>query len=57
LNNYKLVFAAGKGGENDFKMMKNLVRISTADILESYMIGKVIGEGIMGVYEEYQLVI
>jgi len=52
-----LVFAAGKGGENDFKMMKNLVRISTADILESYMIGKVIGEGIMGVYEEYQLVI
>ena len=33
------------GGENDFKMMKNLVRISTQDILDSYIIGKVIGEG------------
>ena len=46
----KLVVVAGKGGENDFKMMKNLVRISTQDILESYMIGKVIGEGIFGVF-------
>jgi len=45
-----LVVVAGKGGENDFKMMKNLVRISTQDILESYMIGKVIGEGIFGVF-------
>lgn len=42
---FVVVVIAGKGGEHDFKMMKNLVRISTQDILDSYMIGKVIGEG------------
>ncbi|EAS04135.3 calcium-dependent kinase (macronuclear) [Tetrahymena thermophila SB210] len=32
----------------DFKIQKNMVRISTQDILDSYTIGKVIGEGGFG---------
>lgn len=38
------------------KMQKNMVRISTQDILDVYVIGKVIGEGIFLLFISYFLI-